>query len=997
MAWGMIQHGGRAKTVRWMQAGRRNWAAWSLGLEAVVSGASRSGNSQEVVGLGVGAGRAFARIEDADMYGGLDFLAGDALLAELDSDKGEFWLKEDAKTRAPGMLPWALRGERKNIRHAKPNEYVVVRAAKQGASMSLEHVAMRGGALVAHHLEPRPPVNSSMVSDPGEGGDDEREAGLHGMMRVRRFARSFCGKYADKDDSPFYALLLNFAKSTGDNSGYGAAHFGRNEALLSYRGGGPLRDSDAEHEVAFGEAPIQQGALDVYRHLWGSEGTLFSPAEFQNQPWVDGSEGPFIKRVPWREDFAAKHTNHCGKRVQGMKKWMTYADKESLPTHPVIPPPPRDPPTDEPPTDAPPRDPGEPGRPVIDPGPIPGKPAPTLPMAYLPYQPAPTNTGPGEEEQPSLRGMSTPDIPAGPKATGGELANPEGESQVLTWQERARKERDSFWLRTYGYTEKQFYAEPRLTEIAFVPQYEYATPKSGPTKWLPKLRNPAVLTEDPETGKIIARQAAHGPGGAVVMPGMLEPWHALRAEWGKLVPTDTPESSFVLLNQNVLDDASVERIVATRLGLGSRHLTSPHTASGAEFKLTYNGPGGRTLPDLNITPKDSSGAEDVSNHARLRIWHDLSLENELTFGDAVDIAAGDNVSCGNAPLVRIILGGTLTGFEAPGTSRRRAFWLVNHSGGSVTISHDNAGSAADNRIYCPGSANLTLANRAGVFVYYDTALSRWCVVDDASSGYQPLDADLTNIAALTGTGFAVRTSIFSAWALRSLAAGSSRITITNEDGVSGNPTIDANQSAFNLDSIGGTLSVSKGGTGATSASGARTNLDVPPNSRAINNGYGITGGGDLSADRTLAVSLSNSSAFLSTAQSISSASYADLTGCSVSLAAGTWLIVAMMSASAANLAFLAHLAITDASNNIVRETSQGVPASGTASVHQWANLAVHAIVSPASTTTYKLRAARGNTTLTNTYTAQDGSGQGVTNNASTNTDKATGIIAIRIA
>jgi hypothetical protein len=42
-------------------------------------------------------------------------------------------------------------------------------------------------------------------------------------------------------------------------------------------------------------------------------------------------------------------------------------------------------------------------------------------------------------------------------------------------------------------------------------------------------------------------------------------------------------------------------------------------------------------------------------------------------------------------------------------------------------------------------------------------------------------------------------------------------------------------------------------------------------------------------------------------------------------------------------------------------------------------------------------AARGNTTLTNSYTAQDGSGVGQSNNASNNSDKGTGIIAIRIA
>lgn len=53
--------------------------------------------------------------------------------------------------------------------------------------------------------------------------------------------------------------------------------------------------------------------------------------------------------------------------------------------------------------------------------------------------------------------------------------------------------------------------------------------------------------------------------------------------------------------------------------------------------------------------------------------------------------------------------------------------------------------------------------------------------------YQPLDADLTALAALAGTGFAARTAA-NAWALRTITAGTN-VSVSNGDGVAGNPSI----------------------------------------------------------------------------------------------------------------------------------------------------------------------------------------------------------------
>jgi len=66
---------------------------------------------------------------------------------------------------------------------------------------------------------------------------------------------------------------------------------------------------------------------------------------------------------------------------------------------------------------------------------------------------------------------------------------------------------------------------------------------------------------------------------------------------------------------------------------------------------------------------------------------------------------------------------------------------------------------------------------------------------------------------------------------------------------------DANAVAITGGTITGitALAVADGGTGATTAAQARTNLSVPPNSRTITAGTGLTGGGDLSADITFTI------------------------------------------------------------------------------------------------------------------------------------------------
>lgn len=159
----------------------------------------------------------------------------------------------------------------------------------------------------------------------------------------------------------------------------------------------------------------------------------------------------------------------------------------------------------------------------------------------------------------------------------------------------------------------------------------------------------------------------------------------------------------------------------------------------------------------------------------------------------------------------------------------------------------------------------------------------------------------------------------------------------------------------------------------------------------ITNGFGITG------TSTKSVSLTTAEAFCTAETTLTSASYADITGASISLTAGTWLILATINAaSQSTTATVINAAITDDSNNVLAQGAQHIVA-GTATVRTWGNVTLSLIVSHTVTTTYKLRGARGNTTHTGNCIVSDGTGQGTANNNTNNSDKSTSIRAIRIA
>jgi len=231
---------------------------------------------------------------------------------------------------------------------------------------------------------------------------------------------------------------------------------------------------------------------------------------------------------------------------------------------------------------------------------------------------------------------------------------------------------------------------------------------------------------------------------------------------------------------------------------GSLNLSKAGTALSVTNNASIGGTLGVTGTSTFTGLLTADGGADIKN---VQIAVTAVNEIDTIVGNLILDSAGGTVQIDDACTITGLLTATAGG-DAVLTARDARKWTTART---LTVSGDMTGSATFDGSAAIGLA-ITLNNTVTAGTYRSVTVDAKGRVTAGTNpttiaGYgltdaQPLDSDLTAISNLTTTGFISRTATGTA-ATRTITVAGTGISITNADGISGNPEISLNSNSAN--------------------------------------------------------------------------------------------------------------------------------------------------------------------------------------------------------